>query len=242
MHVQCLVGREVVEAETELRELEPTRHVDLVAERVVALLVARHDHVLVPEHDRPLGEVERFVHRAPERRRRTHRFAAQVLDGERRRLARLPVEVVLADRAHDRALGQRHPVRFVTFTTEQDLEVGVGSDADVGRGELGERRRVLGVAEAFPDGERELLARVHPSPDPVGAAGVDACVPVHVVGVGTAPHGDEVVLTLERGAGGVGVPDRPAQPAERLLRDVPVPLVGIDGRAGERVARDVGAE
>ena len=51
-------------------------------------------------------------------------------------------------------VGQRHAVRFVAVATEQDLEVGVGDDADVGRGELDERRRVLGVAEALADGQR----------------------------------------------------------------------------------------
>jgi len=133
--------------------------------------------------------------------------------------------------------------RFASsLPAEQDLEVGAGGDADVGRGELGERRRVLGVAEPLADRQCEFLTRVHPPADPVGAAGVDARVPVDVVGIRTAPHRDEVVLTLERRAGGIGVPDRPAQPAERLLRDVPEALVGIDRGTGEGVARDVRAE
>ena len=92
---------------------------------------------------------------------------------------------------------------------------------------------VVGVTEPLADGERELLARVHPAADPVCAAGVDAGVAVHVVGIGATPHRDEVVLALERRAGRVAVPDCPAQPAQQLLRDVPITLVWIDRWARE---------
>jgi len=57
------------------------------------------------------------------RERRARPVGVEALDGERCRFARLPVEVVLADRHRQRAVGQRHAVGLVALAAEQDLEV-----------------------------------------------------------------------------------------------------------------------
>ena len=58
---QCLVWGQVVEAEEELGDLQPSRDVDLGAEGVVFLAVPGGAHVLVPEHEGTLGQVQRLV-------------------------------------------------------------------------------------------------------------------------------------------------------------------------------------
>src|SRR5581483_4801321 len=146
----------------ELRQLEPAGHVDLATEGVVVLLRARLDHVVVPEDERTLREVERLGEALGVRRRRG-RIAVDALDRERRRLAWLPIEVVLADRAHDRPVGQR----YVSAFAEDEVELTVGTDADVRCSELGQGRRTVGMAEALADRERELLARVHVAAQPI---------------------------------------------------------------------------
>ena len=71
--------------------------------------------------------------------------------------------------------------------------------------------------EPGTDGEDEVLAAVHLPADPIAPPGIDAGVAVHVVGVGPAPSGDEVVLALERRPAGIGVPHRPPQEAHDLF-------------------------
>ncbi len=86
----------------------------------------------------------RFLEPEREARRRERVGGAvgvEALDGERRRLAWLPVEVVLADRHRQRAIGQRHAVRLVTLAAEQDLEVVARLQAELVRAQLRDRRR-----------------------------------------------------------------------------------------------------
>ena len=151
-----------------------------------------------------LVEPEREVVRH-ERSRRP--VAVETFDGEGRGLARLPVEVVLADRDGQRAVGQRHAVRLVALAAHEDLEVVARTEPDVVRAELGDRARPLHVHEVAPDGEDEVLARVHLPDDAVPQRRVYPRVAVDVVGVRTAPLQDEVVLALEPGRAGILVAD-----------------------------------
>ena len=162
--------------------------------------------------------------------------AVEALDGEGRRLARLPVEVVLADRHRQRAVGEGYAVRLVAVAAEEDLEVVTRAQPELVRAELGDRARSLHVHEIAPDGEDEVVARVHPADDPVPQRRVHPGVPVHVVGVRPTPLQDEVVLALERRRPRVLVADRPRQPAGRLQRDVAeaFDVVGVGGRERRR--------
>ena len=121
-----------------------------------------------------------------------------------RGLERPPVEVVLADRHHDRALGQRDP-SGLAGAAEQQLEVVARTDAELGRGDLCKRAPLLQCMKPGPHGEDEVLARVHLAADAVAAAGLDAGVAVDVLGVRPAPLREEVVLALEHRSPRVGV-------------------------------------
>ena len=101
------------------------------------------------------------------RERSARSVGVEALDGERGRLARLPVEVVLADRHRERAVGERHAVRLVALAAEEDLEVVAGTEAELVRAELRDRARALHVHEVAADGEDEVLARVHAPDDAV---------------------------------------------------------------------------
>ena len=139
------VGSEVEEAECVLGDLETgSRQILASTEHVVLLFGARVEHVLVPERDRPAKLGGRLVEPGGElvgREGISGRVVVETFNREGGRLARLPVEVVLTDRDGERALRQRHPVGLVALAAEQDLEVVVGADADVVRGELGDGAR-----------------------------------------------------------------------------------------------------
>ncbi len=160
-------------------------------------------------------------------------LGVEALDGERGRLRGQPVEVVLADRAAQRALGQRDAVRFVAFAAQEDLEVVTRLDADVVRGELRDGAVHLHVHEVAADGEDEVVARVHAPADAVGERRVDARVTVHVVAVGSAPLEQQVVLALEHRVAGIVVTDRPPQPAGGLQCEVAEPVGLVELTLGE---------
>ena len=156
----------------------------------------------------------------------------EALDGEGGRLGLAPVEVVLADRHAQRALGERDRAALA----DQEVDLVAGAEAEVGGGDLEERAPRLEVHEARPDGEHELVAGVHVAPDAVAAAALDPGVAVDVVGVGPAPLGDEVVLALEGRTSGVGVEHRPAEPAQGLLGHVGDAVGAVLVGGGEVVA------
>ena len=85
--------------------------------------------------------------------------------------------------------------------------------------------------EADAEGDHEVFAAVHASPDAVAARRIDPCVVVAVVLIGATPLREEVIAPVEEGRVGVAVRDRPAEPAGDLIGEM--------GDAFGRVARAV---
>ena len=159
-----------------------------------------------------------------------------------RRLARLPVEVVLADRHRQRAVGERHAVRFVALTAEQDLEVVARAEAELVRARARRSCPLFSMCMKL-----RRMARMKSSHECIRPTiryvsdGCDARVPVDVVGVGPAPLQDEVVLALEHRRTRVLVRERPLQPARPSAARGGAALrgrrLGRAGNGGDVIAR-----
>ena len=145
--------------------------------------------------------------------------------------ARLPVEVVLADRHRERAVGERHAVRLVALAAEEDLEVVAGpsprscalSSAIVPLFSMCMKLRRMARMKSSHECMRPTMRYV--------SDGCDARVAVDVVGVRPAPLQDEVVLALEHRRARVLVRERPLQPAHGLQREVAQPFEVVGRRS-----------
>ena len=144
----------------------------------------------------------------------------ETLDGEGRRLLLGPVDVVLADRRHDRAVRDPQRSRFRPVAAEDQFELIARRDAEIGGGVLGERAPSLLMHESGAQGEDEILRTMHAPADPIPPGRIDAGVPIHVVGVRSTPLRDQIVLTHEERVLRVGMSDRPSEPAQQLIGEV----------------------
>ena len=120
------------------------------------------------------------------------RFGIEALDREGRRLLGRPVEVVLADRRHDRPVGN-----LVASVAEHELEVATGTDPELAGRDRRQRAPRLVVHEPGSQGEDELLAAVHPTAHYITLCRVDAGVAIDVVGVGSTPLAHKVVVAVK---------------------------------------------
>ena len=121
------------------------------------------------------------------------------------------------------------------------LELVARPDAEIARGQLGKGSPYRSVHEAGPDRQQELVAAVHATTHHVATIRFDPGVAVDVVGVGSAPLADQVVVAVEERAGGVGVEDRPPEPHHDLVDEVLEALeVGLGGAVDGQASSQVG--
>ena len=152
-----------------------------------------------------------------------------------------PVEVVLPEVDHRGVRVERDPVRARRLRPalaealggEHELEVVTGGDPELRRHHLVQDPVALHVHVAVLHREDEVLAGAHAPGDAVHAFRRNAGTTRHLVDVGAAPAHDQVVLAEERRKRRIGVADRPSEPADDLVGQVPEAVGPVAGRAGE---------
>ena len=145
------------------------------------------------------GRVQTLVKRG-----QLDRFEIEALDREGRRLLGRPVEVVLANRGHDRPVGN-----LVAPVAEHELEVVTGADPELAGRDRRQRAPRLVVHEPGSHGEDELLAAVHPTAHHVTLCRVDPGVAIDVVGVGSTPLAHKVVVAVKGRSTRIGMEHGP---------------------------------